>query len=219
MARMKHDSRSSLASMCEEAHCHSLIIDKREIFIQGSYLPDDGDPGVDWRMATTLLKNLRILENISTDSIFIHQMSIGGDEEAGYMMYDAIKNSKCHITICTHGVAASMGSIVPQAADYRLTMPNCCWLLHKGSTGMGSHLTRTQAKSWSAWEDYCDNRMFDIYVDKCKNSIYYEGKKDSQIKSLLKRKLEARGDWFMTAEEAVAYGFADAVETEGTTRR
>ena len=203
---------SSKISMAEEAHSHNLIIDTREIFLHGSYAPDEGDPGVDWRMANTLVKNLRILEKVSANPIYIHQMSIGGDEEAGYMMYDAIKHSKCHITIYTHGVAASMGSIVPQAADDRITMPNCCWLIHRGTTGISPHLTRKQAKSWSTWEDYCDRRMIDIYVARCKKAAYYKGKKESQVRSDIKRKLDAKGDWFLTAEEAVEFGFADTVE-------
>ena len=102
--------RSGFSSMAEEAHLHNLIIDKREIFLHGNYSPDEGDsggdPGVDWRMANSFMKNLRILETISSEDIIIHQMSIGGDEEAGYMIYDAIKQSKCHITIYTHGVLA-----------------------------------------------------------------------------------------------------------------
>ena len=203
---------SKNSEMSAEAHAQNLIIEKREIFVHGSYIPDDGDPGVDWRMANTLVKNLRILENISSDPIFIHQMSIGGDEEAGYMMYDAIRQNKCHITICTHGVAASMGSVVPQAADHRITMPNCCWLLHKGTTGISTHLTRNQAKSWAAWEDYCDKRMIDIYTSKCINSIFFEGKSESYVRSAIKRKLDAKGDWFLTAEEAVEYGLTDEVE-------
>ena len=206
-----NNKRSTFSSMAEEAHSHNLIIDKREIFAHGSYSQEESDPGVDWRMANTLVKNIRILENISLDDIYVHQMSIGGDEEAGYMMYDAIKRSKCHITIYTHGVAASMGSIVPQAADHRITMPNCCWLIHRGSTGIGSHLTRKQAKSWAAWEDYADRRMIDIFTEKCKDSIYYKGRKDSQIRSDIKRKLDMKGDWFLTSEEAVEYGFADVV--------
>ena len=41
---------------------------------------------------------------------------------------------------------------------------------------------------------------------------YYKNKKESQVKSDIKRKLDMRGDWFLTPEEAVEYGFADAVE-------
>jgi ATP-dependent protease ClpP protease subunit len=203
---------SSKISMAEEAHSHNLIIDTREIFLHGSYAPDEGDPGVDWRMANTLVKNLKILEKVSANPIYIHQMSIGGDEEAGYMMYDAIKHSKCHITIYAHGVAASMGSIVPQAADHRITMPNCCWLIHRGTTGISPHLTRKQARSWACWEDFCDKRMIDIYVAQCKKAPYHKGKKESQVRSEIKRKLDAKGDWFLTAEEAVEFGFANAVE-------
>ena len=205
--------RSSFSSMSEEAHSHNLIIDKREIFVHGSYSQEEeGDPGVDWRMANTLVKNLRILENISSNPITIHQMSIGGDEEAGYMMYDAIKQNKCHITIYTHGVAASMGSVVPQAADHRITMPNCCWLIHRGTTGINGHLTRKQAKSWAAWEEYGDKRMIDIFVARCKDAPQYKGKSESQIRSDIKRKLDTKGDWFLTSQDAVDFGFADAME-------
>tara|TARA_R110000824_G_scaffold4241_2_gene20204 strand:- start:19 stop:663 length:645 start_codon:yes stop_codon:yes gene_type:complete len=207
--------RSGFSSMAEEAHLHNLIIDKREIFLHGNYSPDEGDsggdPGVDWRMANSFMKNLRILETISSEDIIIHQMSIGGDEEAGYMIYDAIKQSKCHITIYTHGVAASMGSIVPQAADHRITMPNCCWLIHRGTTGIGGHLTRKQAKSWSAWEEYGDKRMINLYASRCVHAPKYEDKSESHVRSDIKRKLDSRGDWFLTAHDAVEYGFADAV--------
>ena len=210
---MSNSKRTTFSSMAEEAHVLNLMIDRRELFVHGNYSsPEEGDPGVDWRMANTLVKNLRILEAISKEDIIIHQMSIGGDEEAGYMMYDSIKRSKCHITIYTHGVAASMGSIVPQAADHRITMPSCCWMIHRGTTGIGDHLTRKQAKSWAAWEAHGDKRMIEIFASRCKKSPFYKGKTDSQIRSDIKRKLDTRGDWFLTSEEAVKYGFADSVE-------
>lgn len=143
-------------------------------------------------MANTLVKNLKILEAISTDDIIIHQMSIGGDEEAGYMMYDAIKQSRCHVTMYTHGVTASMGSIVPQAADHRITMPSCCWMIHRGTTGMAGHLTRKQAKSWAAWEAYGDNRMLSLFAARCQNSPMYKDKTESQVRSDIKK---ARHAW------------------------
>lgn len=210
---MTNSKRSNFSSMAEEVHILNLMIEKREIFVHGNYSPpeEEGDPGVDWRMANTLVKNLRILETISSDDIIIHQMSIGGDEEAGYMMYDAIKQSKCHITICTHGVAASMGSIVPQAADHRITMPSCCWLIHRGTTGIGNHLTRKQAKSWAAWEEHADKRMVDIYAAKCVKSEKYKDRSESYVRSDIKRKLDTKGDWFLTSQEAVEHGFADVV--------
>ena len=207
-----NSKRSNFSSMAEETHLHHLMIDKREIFVHGNYSQEEGDPGVDWRMANTLVKNLKILEAISTEDIIIHQMSIGGDEEAGYMMYDAIKQSKCHITMYTHGVAASMGSIVPQAADHRITMPNCCWLIHRGTTGISGHLTRKQAKSWAAWEIYGDNRMLSLFVARCQGSPMYKDKSESQVRSDIKRKLDTHGDWFLTSEQAVEFGFADVVE-------
>lgn len=37
------NKRSNFSSMAEETHLHHLMIDKREIFVHGSYAPDDGD--------------------------------------------------------------------------------------------------------------------------------------------------------------------------------
>ena len=69
------NSKSNFSSMAEEAHVLNLMIERREIFVHGNYSPpeEEGDPGVDWRMANTLVKNLRILETISSDDIIIHQ--------------------------------------------------------------------------------------------------------------------------------------------------
>ncbi len=53
--------------------------------------------------------------------------------------------------------------------------------------------------------------MIDIYTSKCASSIFFEGKSESYIRSAIKRKLDAKGDWFLNAQEAVDYGLADVV--------
>jgi len=57
--------------------------------------------------------------------------------------------------------------------------------------------------------------MFEIYANRCVNGkFFYEkfGKKPSakQVKQYLIRKLKS-GDWYLSAEEAVYYGFADSI--------
>ena len=210
---MKGDSRPEWKihhDETEQVHDYSLSIKNRKIYLHSSYGSDEGDPGTDWRMANTFIKNLHILENSSDNAIEIHQFNIGGDEESGYAIYDAIKCSPCPVSVITHGVAASMGSIIPQAADKRITMSNCCWLIHKGSTGIG-HRDRIPAKQWAKWEDYCDKRMMSIYAEVCSNSEAWSGKDTTTIMSSMNKMLNAKGDWFMNATDAVHYGFCDEV--------
>ena len=84
----------------ELMHQFNLSISKRKIYLHSSYDSEDGDePGTDWRMANTFIKNLSILENSSDEGIEIHQMNMGGDEDSGYAIYDAIKACSCPITI------------------------------------------------------------------------------------------------------------------------
>ncbi len=210
---MKDDSRPEWKKLHDEAeqlHDYSLSIKDRKIYLHPSYHSEDDDPGTDWRMANTFIKNIQILESSSDTPIEIHQFNIGGDEWAGYAIYDAIKHCRCPVTVITHGVAASMGSIIPQAADKRITMPSCCWVIHKGSSGIG-HRDRIPARQWAKWEDYCDKRMLFIYAEACSNSEAWSGKESASIMGSMNKMLNAKGDWFMNATEAVYYGFCDEV--------
>tara|TARA_R110002167_G_scaffold93413_1_gene250359 strand:+ start:1207 stop:1845 length:639 start_codon:yes stop_codon:yes gene_type:complete len=208
---MQSDSRPEWKKHNDEAeqiHEYSLSVSNRRMYIHSNYESNEGDPGTDWRMANTFIKNLHILESSGDDPIDIHQFNVGGDEESGYAIYDAIKSCPCTVTMITHGVAASMGSIIPQAADVRVTMPSCCWMIHKGSTGIGSR-PRTEARQWAKWEDFTDRRMLAIYAEACQGAEMWEGKDITSVMSSMSKMLNGRGDWFMSATEAVNYGFCD----------
>ncbi|HAI38786.1 MAG TPA: hypothetical protein DCM40_12010, partial [Maribacter sp.] len=108
------------------------IPETREIFLQRI---DSEDSEIDSRVAGNFLKNLRILENSSKSPIILHMFSIGGNWYDGMVIYDAIKYSACKFIVISYGIAASMGSIIPQAAfpsGKRITMPNCDWMIHEG---------------------------------------------------------------------------------------
>ena len=56
--------------------------------------------------------------------------------------------------------------------------------------------------------------MLDVYTDACCEGKYFKEKytdpTQEKVKNYLKRKLKD-GDWYLDANEAVYYGFADAV--------
>ena len=193
-----------------DVHSYGLDIDHREIYLHSYISNTDEDPGVDYRMASHFAKNIRMLDIINDKPIIIHMHSIGGVWNDGMAIYDSIKICKTHVTVISYGQAESMSSIVLQAADTRVMMPNSYFMCHFGSNGCaGSFLDVQNA---AKFERQMTETMMDIYVAGCIKGKYfkenYSPPTESKVKSFLKRKLKD-GDWYLTSEEAVHYGFAD----------
>jgi ATP-dependent protease ClpP protease subunit len=195
----------------EFLHAYGLSIDTREIFLHGSTTEQE-DPGVDYRTFNLFVKNLSILEKESTNPIIIHQFNIGGDWGAGMGIYDLILNSKCKFIFLCHGVAASMGSIIPQAVigkGFRVSYPNCDWLVHDGSMVLDG--TFKQVKSTSRYCDYIESVSMDIYIKACKTGTFFSGKTDKSIMRYVRAKIDNQHDWCFNSFEALDYGFIDGV--------
>jgi len=100
-----------------------------------------------------------------------------------------------------------------QAANRRIIMPNAYMMLHFGSEDYtGSHL---DVQNWAKYSrEHAVDILLGIYTQQAIKGPFFKGKyvgdKESRITSYIKRKLK-EGDWYMTADEAVHYGFADAV--------
>jgi len=182
----------------------------REIYLHGQVhygCDDDGYCGIDYRSATTFIKNLTLLDRQSHDDIVIHMVSGGGDWNYGMAIYDAIRSAKSHVTIIAYAHARSMTSIILQAADTRVLMPNCIVLLHHGWLG-----TDDRCEAVVSQVDQCKiemKAMVDIFVDKCCGSEGFDGKKPSQVRSFINRKLQHKQDWILDADQAIYYGLAD----------
>ena len=116
-----------------DVHGYGLDVKNREIYLHGYIANTDEDPGVEYRMATSFYKNIRMLDALSRDPIIIHMHSIGGNWSDGMAIYDAITLSRSYVTIVAYGQAESMSSIILQAADKRVMTPNSYFMLHYGS--------------------------------------------------------------------------------------
>lgn len=195
-----------------DLHNYGTSLKFREIFLHNHY-SDDGNPGVEYQMSNTFIKNLRCLELKSSDPITIHMHSIGGSWPDGMVIYDAIKMSKCYITIIVYGQAESMSSVVLQAADTRYITANSYFMCHFGNSDISGNYLDVQ--NWIRYEkNICEN-MIDIYAQSCVGGKYFRDKYGNKpnidkIKTYLYRKLKS-GDWYMSAEDSVKYGFIDKV--------
>ena len=62
-----------------DLHNYGANVDTREIFLHNYYTSDgDENPGVEYKMSNTFLKNVRALEIKSDKPITIHMQSVGG---------------------------------------------------------------------------------------------------------------------------------------------
>ena len=195
-----------------DVQSYGIDVKNREIYLHGYLSNTDEDPGVDYKMAATFYKNIRILDQISKEPILIHMHSIGGSWNDGMAIFDAIQLAKSYVTIISYGQAESMSSIILQAADKRVMMPNSYFMCHFGSSGYSGNYLDVQ--KGAAFEKRITELMLDIYTQSCLNGKYFKEQYTEptfeKVKNYLKRKFKD-GDWYLDANESVYYGFSDLV--------
>lgn len=195
-------------------HNYGCNINSREIFLHNHFIENgEENPGVEYKMSNTFIKNLRALDSKSSDQIVIHMHSVGGSWNDGMAIYDAISMSRCYISIIAYGQVESMSSIIFQAADTRYITRNTYFMAHFGQSGIGGDYQSVQ--NWIKYEKNICDIMLNIYANRCVKSPNfrekYAGKESiSKVKNFLNTKLKS-GDWYLSAEDAVHYGFADEI--------
>lgn len=191
---------------------HNLCIDvkAREIYLH-SALDSEEESGVEFRSAIMFEKNVRYLNQISSDPILVHMHLPGGDWQDCMAIYDTIKLSPSKIYILAYGKVESASSIIFQAPYYRILMPNTYMLIHYGSLSIDNE--HKAAMSSLVWSDKESNKMIEIFLERCMNSPMIEEKnwKKFMAKKHIISQLDNKSDWILSAEEAVYYGFADGV--------
>jgi len=196
-------------------HNHWIDAESREMWIHGMYIPesdmlDVGEPGVEYMMATTVIKNLHLLRKQSSRAaVTIHMHCCGGDWSEGMAIYDAISLMPYHVTIISYTHARSMSSIILQAADKRLMMPNSYFMFHLGDYGIEGDVRSVYSNM--EFDKRTDETMLDIYVESAKEGEKFKNWEDDKIREHLNSCLEKKADVFLTAEEAVQWGFADGI--------
>lgn len=197
-------------------HNHGIDINNNEIYLVGedSYVNGVGveeaeEPGVEFLMANKFIKNLSILSHNSDDPITIKMKTNGGDWSEGVAIYDAIKSCKNEVTIINYTHARSMSSIIFLAGDKRLMHKHSSFMFHGGTiyTGGTVRQFRTEYKQ----NEIAHKQMMEIYVNHLKDKPYWKGKTERQIHNWLEKQMKEHEEVYLSAEEAVEYGFADEI--------
>ena len=148
------------------------------------------------------------LTNLSDDEITIKMICIdGGCWYSGMAMYRHIKSCPCYVTIKAFSLLCSMGTVLLQAADSRLICPDMEMMVHFGSTEFSGEALAV--KTYADFTKNSSNKLLHIYAEKCKEAEYFSGQTQAKVASYLRTKIKDKGDWWMNAEEAIMYGFAD----------
>lgn len=207
-----------VAYCIEMVHTHCLDLKNRHVWLHGTPIQlttaDDAGPEamIEYMNASKFIKNLHLLMMQSeSEPVLIHLHTCGGIWEEGMAIYDAIRSMPNQVTIVNHTHARSMSSVILQAADIRIMMPNSCFMFHQGQ--MGAEAEAKTFYSISDWYRRTDNIMTGIYAEKVRAGNKFRSKSIKQIVSIIKRAMDKRGDVFLTAEEAIDWGFADHIFT------
>jgi ATP-dependent Clp protease protease subunit len=132
--------------------------------------------------------------------IHLYINSTGGYISAGLAVFDTMRYLGCNINTYCIGQAASMGALLLAAGTKgkRFALPNCRIMIHQPHGGIGgtSSDIAIQAKEVL----HLKNKNAEILASCC-------GKPVEKIKE------DSERDFYMSAEEAVAYGLVDEVLT------
>lgn len=169
---------------------YSRLLKDRIIFI--------GTP-IDDFVANAVVAQLLFLQmEDPKKDIHIYVNSPGGSVTAGMAIYDTINFLNCDVVTYCVGMAASMGTVLLAAgtAGKRYALPNSRVLIHQptgGATGQTSDIS-IAAREIIRWR-----RTMDEVLAK------HTGQKVEKITK------DSDRDYYMTADEACAYGIVDHV--------
>jgi len=159
------------------------------------------DSEVSEHSASLIVAQLLFLESENPDKdISLYINSPGGSVTAGMSIYDTMQFIRPDIHTIVMGQACSMGSLLAQAGakGKRFILPNARHMIHQPSGGARGQATdiQIQAREIQKMKEY----LTEIYV-----------KHNTAGKTYEQLSIDMERDFFMSADEAVAYGLADKV--------
>ncbi len=198
-----------------DVHNHGVNLNLRDIYLHSHY-KDGGDtenePGVDYRQATTFIKNVHVIDQPPHKPILVHLHSVGGCWDNGMAVFNAVEFCKSYITMLAYSQASSMSGIILQAAPLRVMMPDCHFLMHMGWTYAAGH--PYAVKTAADFSERACKRMLLIFANRAITGKYFKEKKSTTVETIYKffeAKLKDKVDWWLDAEESVHYGLADNI--------
>ena len=169
---------------------YSRLLKDRVIFLRGE---------VNEALANSIVAQLLFLEMEDPDAeISMYINSPGGSVTDGMAIFDTMRYVKPKIRTVCLGMAASMGAFLLMAGEpgMRMALPNSEVMIHQPSGGASGQATDVQLHA--EWLLRTKNKM---------NALMSE----MTHQPLEKIQRDVERDYFMTAQEAKAYGIIDEI--------
>ena len=167
---------------------YSAMLNERAVFINGE-INDD--------MASAVVAELLFLEAENPDKpVSLYINSPGGVVTAGLAIYDTMRHIRCRVhTLCV-GQACSMAAVLLAAGDDRSLLPSARVMIHQPSGGAEGKQTDIVITA---------REITRIRAKLSAILAKHTGQPLSKVEEDIER------DYFMEAEEALAYGLADTI--------
>jgi len=198
--------RLEASELLSQVQTYGVNLHTREIYLHSHYLGEE-EPGVEYRMATSFVKNLHVLDLLSHGNILVHMHTVGGEWGDGMAIYDAIRACLSPVTILAYAQASSMSGVVLQAARKRVLMPNTEFVMHYGSLSLESH--SIAARSAVLWNDGLHAKMLRIFAGRAVQAGGFNSVTEAE--TFFASRMKDTVDWFLDADQAVSFGLADGV--------
>ena len=169
---------------------YSRLLKDRIIFL--------GTPINDF-VANSIIAQLLFLQTEDPKKdIYLYINSPGGSVTDGMAIYDTMNLLSCDIVTYCVGMAASMSTVLLAAGTKgkRFALPNCRVMIHQPTGGAGGQTSDISiaAKEILRWRQTINDVL-----------AFHTGKTSEQIEN------DSDRDYYMSAEEAKAYGIVDQV--------
>jgi ATP-dependent protease ClpP protease subunit len=143
----------------------------------------------------TAKRFLSELKGLDVDAIELHINSPGGSVFDGQAIYSMLKNHKARVDVHIDGLAASIASVIAMAGD-TITIPRNALMMIHDPSGFAMGTAEDMRKVATAL-DKVKGGIIAAYQDRT-------GKDEAELAELMS------AETWMTGDEAVAMGFADA---------
>ena len=169
---------------------YSRLLKDRIIFLSGE---------IDDAVANTVVAQLLFLEMEDPDQdIYLYINSPGGSVTAGMAIYDTMQYVKPDVRTVCIGMAASMGAflLMAGAKGKRMALPNSEVMIHQPLGGAQGQATDVQIRA--EWLIKTKEKMIRMKAE-------MTGQPIEKVRQDVER------DYFMSAQEALAYGIIDEI--------
>lgn len=176
---------------------YSRLLSDRIIFLGGD---------VNEATATSITAQLLLLEGQNPDKdISLYINSPGGSVTAGFAIFDTMNYIRCDVSTICVGLAASFGAFLLAAGTpgKRMALPNAEIMIHQPAVAGGINGQASDIKI----------RADLIQKNKQRLNELLAGNTGKTVEEIAR---DTDRDYFMTAEEAKAYGLIDSVIYQGT---